>query len=104
MEEKGRETHKCQRHLQGLETPWSDEEFSLESSFETQHWIYTELHHITSKITLSLFNLYVPVLQLEKKYCWLTLVDFIEIDPPKEKRGGNKGKDQMLPLVEDIMQ
>ena len=23
---------------------------------------------------------------------------------PKEKRGGNNGKDQMLPLIEDLMQ
>ena len=46
----------------GLATLWADEEFTLESSFDTQHWIYTELHHKTSKLILSLFNLYVPVL------------------------------------------
>ena len=98
----------------GRATLWSDEEFSLESSFETQHWIYTELCHITSKLTLSLFNLYVMVLHLEKKDCWLTLADFIEIYTPwniiiagylnlifdsKEKRGGNNSKDQMSSLV-----
>ena len=41
----------------GLETLWSDEEFDLESSFEIQHWIYTELLHKSSKLTLSLFNM-----------------------------------------------
>ena len=51
----------------GLTTLWAEEEFTLESSFDTQHWIYTELHHKSSKLILSLFNLYVPVLQEEKK-------------------------------------
>ena len=102
----------------GLATLWAEEEFTLESSFDTQHWIYTELHHKSSKLILSLFNLYVPVLQVEKKECWPTLADFIEIYTPlniivvgdlnlifdsKEKRGGNNSKDQMLPLVEDLM-
>ena len=102
----------------GLPTLWADEEFTLEISFDTQHWIYTELHHKTSKLILSLFNLYVLVMQTEKKECWLTLVDFIESYTPrniivagdlnlifesKEKRGGNNSKDQMLPLVEDPM-
>ena len=27
----------------GLETPWTEELFSLEKSFETKHWIFTEL-------------------------------------------------------------
>ena len=63
--------------------------------------------------------MYVPVLQPEKKDCWLTLAYFIEIYTPrniiivgdlnlifdsKEKRGGNNSKDQMFSLVEDIMQ
>ena len=63
----------------GLEKLWAYEEFTLESSFETQHWIFTKLFHKTSKLILTLFNLYVPVLQTEKKNCWLTLADFIEI-------------------------
>ena len=53
----------------GLATLWANEEFTLESSLETQHWIYTELHHKTSKLIRSLFNLYVLVLQSEKKDC-----------------------------------
>jgi hypothetical protein len=29
----------------GLATLWSEDKFHLESSFETQHWIFTELRH-----------------------------------------------------------
>ena len=45
----------------GLATLWSKDLFSLENSFVSQHWIFTEPRHFSSKITLSLFNLYVPV-------------------------------------------
>ena len=63
--------------------------------------------------------MYVLVLHLEKKDCWLTLEEFIDVYTPrniiiardlnlvfnsKEKRGGNNSKDQMFSLVEDIMQ
>jgi hypothetical protein len=97
---------------------WAKDKFHLESSFETQHWIFTELRHIPSKIYLSLFNLYVPVRYSEKKYCWQTLADFLEIFSPsniilardlnlvfepKEKRGGNNNMNQMLPLVEELV-
>jgi exonuclease III len=103
----------------GLATVWIEDLFQLESSFETQHWIYTELRHKTSKITISLFNLYVPVHYVEKKYCWQTLLDFVEayspkniivagdlniVLDPKEKRGGIISRDQLLPLVEDMIQ
>jgi hypothetical protein len=97
---------------------WAKDKFHLESSFETQHWIFTELRHIPSKIYLSLFNLYVPVRYYEKKYCWQTLAGFLEIFSPsniilardlnlvfepKEKRGGNNNMDQMVPLVEELV-
>ena len=61
----------------GLVTLWSEEEFHLESSFETQHWIFTELRHSSSKLTFSLFNIYVLVLFSENKYYWKTLSDFL---------------------------
>jgi hypothetical protein len=54
----------------GLATLWTEELFQLNKSHETQHWIYTELTHCTSKLTISLFNLYVPVLYSEKRDCW----------------------------------
>ena len=52
----------------GLATLWEEDKFQLESSFQMQHWIYTELWHLASKITFTLFNLYVPVLYVENKY------------------------------------
>jgi hypothetical protein len=36
----------------GLATLWEADKFQLESSFQTQHWIYTELRHLPSKINL----------------------------------------------------
>ena len=41
----------------GLATLWSDDKFLLKASFATQHWIYTKLRHLPSKISISLFNL-----------------------------------------------
>jgi hypothetical protein len=102
----------------GHATLWEKEKFHLESSFETQHWIFTELLHIPSNISLSLFNLYVPVRYSEKKDCWQTLADILEIFSPsniilakdlnlvfepKEKRGGNSSRDQMLLFVEELV-
>lgn len=91
----------------------------LESSFQKQDWIYTELWHLASKITLALFNLYVPILYAEKKDCWQTLSDFLDtyspkniilvgdfnlIFDPKEKRGGTSSRDHFLLFVEDLIQ
>ena len=93
--------------------------FHLVSSFETQHWIYTELFHKLNKTSISLFNLYFHVHFIEKKECWHTLIDFVESNSPtniivvidlnpifdsKEKIGGIISRDQMLPLVEDLIQ
>ena len=68
--------------LGGLATLWSKNKFLLKNSFATQHWIYTELQHLTSKISIALFNLYVPVNFIEKKDCWNSLSNFIEIYTP----------------------
>ena len=51
----------------GLATLWSKEDFSLKNYFATQHWIFTEIHHLQSKLTFSLFNLYVHVTMERKK-------------------------------------
>jgi exonuclease III len=106
----------------GVATLWAQDKFHLESSFETHHWIFTKLCHIPSKISLSLslslFNIYVHVRYSKKKDCWQTLADFLEIlSPsniilardlnlifePKEKRGGNSSRDQMLPFIEELV-
>jgi len=50
----------------GLATLWTEDLFLLKKSHETQHWIFTKLTHYASKLTISLFNLYVPVTYSEK--------------------------------------
>jgi len=62
----------------GLATLWTEDLFQLNKSHETQHWIYTELTHCTSKLTISLFNLYVPILHSEKRDCWNSLFEYLE--------------------------
>jgi exonuclease III len=103
----------------GLATLWTEELLQLTKSHETPHWIFTELTHCTSKLTISLFNLYVPVLYSEKRVCWNTLNEFLEqhtpsniilagdlniVLKPKEKRGGIDSRDTMLPMVETLIQ
>ena len=103
----------------GISMVWLNDKFQLESSFETQHWIYTKLCHFASKLTFALFNIYVPIHFLEKKECWKYLIYFIEIYShvniivvrdlnivldPKEKRGGINSRDQVLRLLEDLIQ
>jgi hypothetical protein len=68
----------------GLTTLWVKDKFHLEISFKTQHWIFTELRHTSSKLSLSLFNLYVLVLYSEKKDCWQSLAYFLEIFSPSK--------------------
>ena len=51
----------------GLATLWYKDKFILKASFVSQHWIYSEPQHTTSKITIALFNIYVPVNLVEKK-------------------------------------
>ena len=51
----------------GLATLWSAEKFQLKNWFVTQHWIFSELFHLSSKISYALFNLYVPINYSEKK-------------------------------------
>ena len=37
----------------GLTSLWCEEKFHLKKFFSTQHWIFTELLHIASKISIS---------------------------------------------------
>ena len=102
----------------GLAMLWSEDLFSLENYFLAQHWIFTELRHSSSKLTFSLFNLYVPVTLQEKRDYWNSLAEFLAArNPsniiiagdlnimlaPKEKKGGNCGRDPMIREVERII-
>ena len=51
----------------GLATLWSEDKHQLIKTQETQHWIYTEIRHLASKLKISLVNLYVPVIYSEKE-------------------------------------
>ena len=66
----------------GLATLCVEDTFSLENSFKTQHWIFTELWHTASKISLAIFNLYVPINFLEKKECSNSLAYFVATYAP----------------------
>ena len=50
----------------GLATLWREDNFQLKNEYATQHWIFSELLHYNSKITFSLFNLYILVNYGEK--------------------------------------
>ena len=102
----------------GISTLWAENSFSLENSFTTQHWIFTNLFHIPSKRSICLFNIYVLVNIQEKRACWNSLAEFLESNSfsnvivagylniklnEKEKSGGIYGKDPLLNLVDKII-
>jgi len=75
--------------------------------------------HKASKLSISLFNLYVLVSYYEKRECWNSLSAFLEQTSPnniiiagdlniimkeKEKRGGTSNRDPMLDEVEELFQ
>jgi len=101
----------------GIGTFWT-KNFSLERFLVTQHWIFTELRHTISDLTLALFNLYVPVHYEEKRECWRSLSDYIaQISPtnlviggdlnitldPKEKKGGIQSRDPFINTVGNLI-
>ena len=82
------------------------------------HWVFTKLSHKPSRHTVSLFNLYVPVLHSEKKDCWNMLESFLNLQQPEniivagdlnitlaanEKKGGAPVRDPAREWVEDII-
>ena len=102
----------------GIATLWIANLFSLSNSHTTQHWIFSELRHIPSMLSISLFNLYVLVNFQEKHDCWTSLNDFIASNSisnvmiagdlnimldSKERKGGICGRDPMLNTVEKLI-
>ena len=63
----------------GIATFWDSNLYILEAEFRELHWIFTKLIHKASGHSVSLFNLYVPVLQSEKKDCWNKLESFLNL-------------------------
>ena len=51
----------------GIATFWDSNLYDLKAKERALHWVFTKLIHKVSGRTVSLFNLYVPVLHLEKK-------------------------------------
>lgn len=103
----------------GLATLWNEDKFQLINTHEILHWIFSEIIHLASKLTISLVNLYVPVNYSEKRDCWNSLAAFLEQESPnniilagdlnivlnaKEKKGGINSKDPMVGVVEELAQ
>ena len=58
-----------------LGTLWKKYSFDLFHSNSNTHWILSILLHKYSGIHLSLFNIYVPILLMEKKSYWKSIQD-----------------------------
>ena len=50
----------------GIGTFWDEQKFELIESKQYTHWIYTKLLHKETNIQVSLFNIYVPNIFVEK--------------------------------------
>ena len=53
---------------EGIGTLWDDKTFELIKSKHFLHWILAKLVHKVSNIQVSVFNIYVHALYVEKKY------------------------------------
>ena len=47
------------------------------------HWVFTKITHKIYGRTVSLFNLYVPVLHAEKIDCWNSLESYLNLKQPE---------------------
>jgi exonuclease III len=102
----------------GLGTVWNTNKFELISADSTTHWIHTKLLHKATDRLVSLFNIYVPQILLEKQQCWETLKDYLQHNDldniilggdlnvtlaQGEKKGGSIVRDPAREWVEDLM-
>ena len=102
----------------GIATFWDSNLYNLEAEERTLHWVFTKLSHKPSGRTVSMFNLYVPIMHSEKKECWNTLESFLNSQhleniiiagdlnvtlTANEKKGGTLVRDPSREWVEDII-
>ena len=102
----------------GIATFWDSTLYDLEAEECELHWVFTKLIHKPSGRMVSLFNLYVPVLVLEKKDCWSLLESFLNMQrleniivagdlnvtlAANEKKWGTPVRDPSREWVEDII-
>jgi len=102
----------------GLTTLWDISKYELTSEECNMHWIFTKLIHKESGHQVSLFNMYVPAMFLEKIPCWDTLKSFLSMHNLEnviiavdlnltllvdENKGGSFFRHPAREWVEDIM-
>lgn len=102
----------------GLATFWNTMSLELIEEESTTHWLFTKLCHIESGHSVSLVNIYAPVLLSEKKECWESIKRFLSLNhldnivlagdlnvtlAVSEKKGGSPVRDPAREWVEDII-
>eukprot|EP00253_Pinus_taeda_P004161 PITA_04161 len=103
----------------GLGSLWNPNKFSLISESLNTHWILLKLQHLESKETISLVNVYAPNNAGEKRICWDSIKNLVDLENleniiivgdlnltllSSEKRGGSIFRDPARESVEDLMQ
>ena len=81
MEKRSRQSRKRQGASGGLATFWNSSSLDLLEEHSTIHWLFMKLLHHDSGHQISLFNIYAPILLLEKKDCWESPNSFLSTKP-----------------------
>lgn len=66
----------------GLTSFWDSSKYELIQEEICSHWIFIQLLHKDSGKQVSMFNIYAPVLPVEKKFCWDSLQSFLLLHKP----------------------
>lgn len=64
----------------GLGSLWNPNKFSLISESLNTHWILIKFQHLESKETICLFNVYAPNNAGEKKQCWDSIKNLVDLE------------------------
>jgi hypothetical protein len=62
-----------------LGTLWNPNKIELIHSHSSSHWILTVLQHKDTDVQVSLFNIYAPVLHVEKRLCWNSIQEHLHL-------------------------